>query len=136
MTRPRRQILSVRATPDNIWPPLGQWVKVSLLVKATDNSRVAPVCELTKVSADEGSAADAKITGPLAAQVSALRSHRQDERVYTFEVTCADKAGNEAQAQVDVTVARDHQCARRALARVVHLRKCLLVQHRLQKGRR
>ena len=128
----------MHATPDNIWPPFGQWVKVSLSVKATDNSGVAPVCELTKISADEGSAGDAKITGGLTGQVRALRNKRYDERVYTFEVTCADKAGNASQAAVDVAVARDRECARRALTRASHQWRCLLaaVQHRLATGRR
>ena len=91
---------------------------MGLSVKATDDSGVAPVCELTTITADEGSAADAKITAPLAGQVRALRSRHQDERVYTFGVTCADKAGNEAQGQVNVTVAKDRVVARTALARV------------------
>jgi probable HAF family extracellular repeat protein len=130
------KILALHATPDNVWPPFGQWVKVKLSVRATDDSRVPPVCELTKISADEGTSADAKITGPMSGQVKALRNRRFEERVYTFEVTCADKAGNAAQASVDVTVARDHECARRAITRASHQFRCLLaaVQHRYAKG--
>ena len=128
-------IVSLSATPDNIWPANGQWVTVGLSVKATDDSGAAPVCELTTITADEGSAADAKITAPLAGQVRALRSRHQDERVYTFGITCADKAGNEAHGQVNVTVAKNRVVALKALARVLHQSKCLLAQHRLSKGR-
>ena len=109
---------------------------MGLSVKATDDSGVAPICELTTITADEGSAADAKITAPLAGQVRALRNRHQDERVYTFGVTCADKAGNEAHGQVNVTVAKNREVALKAVARVLHQSKCLLAQHRLRKGRR
>ena len=96
---------------------------------------MAPTCELTTITADEGSTADAKITAPLAGQVRALRNRHQDERVYTFGVTCADMAGNEAHGQVNVTVAKNRAVALNALARVTHQSKCLLAQHRLSKGK-
>ena len=109
-------------------------------MKATDDSGVAPDCELTTITADEGSTADAKITAPLSGQVRALRNRHQDERVYTFRGHVrrqgwqrSARSGERDGGQES----RGHPC--RALARVTHQPKCLLAQHRLSekdKGRR
>ncbi len=131
-------ITSLGATPSIIWPANGQWVNVTLAVTATDDSGVAPVCSLTKISADEGSVGDAKIAGPFSGQVRALRNRHETERVYTFEVTCGDKAGNESRATVDVTVAKDNKCRKAAIARAALRGKYILaaLPRRTPKGGR
>jgi probable HAF family extracellular repeat protein len=131
-------IQDLGATPSNIWPANGHWVNVTLSVNAVDDSGEAPVCSLTKITADEGTTNDATITGPLSGQVRALRNRDFEERVYNFVVTCADKAGNESQKTVNVTVAKDRKCSQQAIARAALRGKCILaaLPRRTPKGGR
>jgi probable HAF family extracellular repeat protein len=128
-------ILSIGATPQNIWPANGQWVKVTLSVKASDDSGVAPACQLTKISADEGAADDAKIVDASTGQVRALRNRHQDQRVYTFQVTCGDQAGNQSQGEVNVTVAKNRDLGFAAIKRAALQHKCVLAFAKYHKGK-
>ena len=73
---------------------------VTLSVTATDDVDAAPQCSLTSISG--APAVNAVVTGPLTAQV---RSDR--DAVYTFNVGCADSAGNKSTASVQVAVSKD-----------------------------
>jgi len=128
-------ILSLRATPNNIWPANGQWVTVALSVQASDDSGVAPACQLTKISADEAAIGDAKIVDASTGLVRALRDKHQEQRVYTFQVTCGDQAGNQSLAEVNVTVAKNRDFGAAAIKRAALQHKCVLALSTFHKGK-
>ncbi len=128
-------IKSLSASPSLIWPANGQWVKVVLSVQASDDSGVAPVCQLTTISADEGSTDDAKILDASTGQVRALRNKHEEQRVYTFQVTCGDQAGNQSQAEVNVTVAKNRDFGLAAIKRAALQHKCVLAFAKYHKGK-
>lgn len=97
-------ITALSASPDHIWPPNGKMEKVTLSVTATDDVDAAPQCSLTWITG--APAADAVVTGRFTASV---RSEK--DAVYTFNVGCADKAGNQSQASVRVAVSKDSPIA-------------------------
>jgi len=108
---------------------------VTTYVQASDDSGVAPVCQLTKISADEGATGDAKIVDASTGQVRALRDKHQDQRVYTFQVTCGDQAGNQSQAEVFVTVAKNRDFGVAAIKRAALQHKWVLAFAKYHKGK-
>jgi probable HAF family extracellular repeat protein len=92
-------IVSVSATPSNIWPPDNKMVNVSVSVSATDNVDASPACALSAVS---GSPANAAMTGRFSASVRASNGS-----VYVLTVTCTDTAGNKTSASTSVAVTKD-----------------------------
>lgn len=95
-------ISSVTANPSSIFPPSGQMVPVAVSVGATDDSGQAPVCTLSSITATGAVAGDTAITGPLSGSVRATGG-----RLYAFNVSCADAAGNAATSSVFVPVIPD-----------------------------
>jgi probable HAF family extracellular repeat protein len=94
-------IHSVTANPSSIYPPTGAMTPVSLTVDATDNSGNAPVCTITSVTG--GASGDATFTaGTLNGSVRAVGGVD-----YTFNVSCADAAGNATPGSVVVHVIPD-----------------------------
>jgi probable HAF family extracellular repeat protein len=95
-------ITSVTASPSTIWPPKGQTVTVTTSANATDNSGQTLVCTLSSITLLGQPTPDAKVTGPNTGTVKAVGG-----RVYTFNETCVDGAGNAAASSVRVTVPAD-----------------------------
>ena len=101
-------IHSVSVDPSEIGRPNHKMVSVNVSVDATDDSGVAPSCEITSISDDESNdPADSEKTGDLEADVRAERDGGGDGRTYTIDVICTDEAGNTAEGSVDVTVVHD-----------------------------
>jgi len=97
-------ITELSVTPNAIWPPNGKMVPVQVGVSATDDVDAAPSCALSSIS---GSSADATITGAFTANVRALKSSDEYDRVYVLTVTCSDRAKNKSSRTVSVVVSKN-----------------------------
>jgi len=93
-------ISSVSANPNNLWPPDGRNVPVTVTVSATDDVDASPVCSLTSITG--GAAGDSSITPPLGATLRAVGG-----TTYTLNVRCTDAAGNFSSGAAAVVVPRD-----------------------------
>ena len=100
-------IASVTPSVASIWPPNKRIVGVSITVAATDDVDPAPSCQVTTVSANEGSAGDAQVSGRFAVSLRADRDGNGGGRVYTIGVRCVDASGNASSAATTVTVPHD-----------------------------
>ena len=96
---------ALSTSPSFIWPANGKWIAVSVSVSASDDVDAAPVCALSGVSG--APASDVVVTGPLSARVRAVRNADGSTRVYLFEVSCHDAAGNASTAAASVSVSKD-----------------------------
>lgn len=94
-------IASVSAAPNNLWPPDGRLVPVTVTVSATDNVDAVPACALTSIGGGVLSD-DVSITAPLGATLRATGG-----RTYALTVGCSDKAGNSSSKTTTVTVPSD-----------------------------
>jgi hypothetical protein len=104
-------IVSITASPNNLWPPNHTMVNVTVTVIATDLVDPAPTSHIVSVSSnqpingtgDGDTAPDWVITGPLTLQ---LRSERSSgvTRVYTITIATTDASGNTSYGTVIVTV--------------------------------
>jgi probable HAF family extracellular repeat protein len=99
-------IKSISASPYYLWPANGKMVSVSVAVTASDDADPMPACSITAIASSDLAPADAVITGNFSAQLRAARDNG-NTRIYTFHVTCADRAGNKAEKCVDVRVAKE-----------------------------
>ena len=106
-------IVSIAASPGNLWPPNHKMVAVTVTVSATDLVDPAPVCRIVTVSSnqapdgngDGNTPADWTISGPLTAKLRAERSGGVD-RAYALTIECTDFRGNSARGTVLVTVSQ------------------------------
>jgi hypothetical protein len=106
-------IVSITASPNNLWPPNHQMVNVTLSVIATDLVDPAPMSHIVSVSSnqaingpgDGNTSPDYIITGPLTLQLRAERTAGND-RVYTITIATTDFSGNTAHGTVNVTVSQ------------------------------
>ena len=73
-------------------PPGGTFIPVVVTAHATD-SVPAPACSIVSISKNDADGRFA-ITGPLTANLLAIKIQDADELVYTLKVTCTDAAGN------------------------------------------
>jgi hypothetical protein len=104
-------IVSITASPSNLWPPNHQMINVTVSVIATDLVDPAPMSHIVSVSSnqplngtgDGDTSPDWQITGPLTLQ---LRSERAGGvvRIYTITIAATDASGNTSQGTVTVTV--------------------------------
>lgn len=109
-------IVSVTATPSNLWPPDHKMANIAVTVVATDLVDPAPVSQIVSVTSnqpDNGTgdgdvANDIVLTGPLTLQLRAERSQGID-RVYTITIGCTDFSGNTAFRTVTVTVSQTNR---------------------------
>jgi hypothetical protein len=118
-------IASVTATPSVIWPPNHKKVLVTVTVDATAVCG-PPVCKIVAITRDErskgwGDAArerdddnnnarrDARIVGPLTAEIRAERAGGSHGRTYTITVECTDTAGNATRKDTQVFVPHDRR---------------------------
>jgi HYR domain len=105
------QIVSVKASPDTLWPPDHKMVPVTVTAIATDLVDPNPFVRIVSVSSnqpingtgDGDAAPDWEITGSLTLNLRAERSGNVD-RVYTITVAATDASGNTSEATVQVKV--------------------------------
>jgi len=106
-------IVSITASPNNLWPPDHKMVDVTVTVIATDLVDPAPVSHIVSVSSNEAdngngdgnTSPDFIITGPLTLQLRAERDGDND-RIYTITIATSDFSGNTAQGSVTVSVSQ------------------------------
>jgi len=106
-------IVSITATPSNLWPPSHKAAAVTITVIATDLVDPSPTSHIVSVSSnqpingigDGNTATDWTITGPLTLNVLSERTGVED-RVYTITIASTDFSGNTAYGTVTVTVSQ------------------------------
>ncbi len=76
------------------------WENVRVFVFATDNKDRSPECSITSITG--GPAGSFVQTGRLTARLRELRSAGDLGRVYQLHISCADDAGNTAQATIGI----------------------------------
>jgi hypothetical protein len=107
-TAPTISALAPSAT--SIWPPNGRMVPVT--VQATATGTPVPVCSISSVTSNEGSARpggpQTVIMGPLSVSLRAERLGAGSGRIYSIAVTCTNSAGS-ASAVTTVTVPHDQR---------------------------
>jgi probable HAF family extracellular repeat protein len=102
------------ASPSVLWPPVGQLVRVRVLVTASDDTDPEPVCRIVRVTSDQvdrrrhfSKQADIVVVGDLSVKLRAeLLPTKYRDRVYTITVGCADASGNTGTAEARVRVVR------------------------------
>ena len=108
-------IVSVSATPDVLWPPNHELIKVTVKAKVTDPCD-ATTWKIISVTSNEAvdmkgsghAAPDWVITGDHTVELRAERSGTGDGRIYTITIQAVDVSGNlSAPATVTVTVPHD-----------------------------
>ncbi len=109
-------IQAVSPDPAVLWPPNHKMRAVEVAVTVSDDRDPNPVCQLVSISSDEpedgtgsgDTAPDWELgPGPLQASLRAERAGDGDGRTYTLVVSCADAAGNTAEASASVVVPHD-----------------------------
>lgn len=106
-------IVSITASPSNLWPDNHNMIDVTVTVIATDLVDPAPTSHIVSVTSnqpingpgDGNTSPDWVITGPLTLQLRAERTGGMD-RVYTITIASSDFSGNTAYGVVNVTVAQ------------------------------
>ncbi len=106
---------AISANPSVLWPPNHKMTKVTVDFLSSNACDVEPLCRITGVASNEPESAcdkkdeepDWEITGDLSVKLRAERCGDGDGRIYTITVTCADAAGNTADATTVVTVPHD-----------------------------
>lgn len=94
-------IVSIEATPNELWPPNKRIIPVNFIVSAVDNCDPSPVVKITQVTSNmPESSSDWEITGPLGVNLLASRPGL----VYTIELQCADSSGNVSYGSIWVAV--------------------------------
>ena len=108
-------IIGVTPSLDQLWPPTGKLIPVTVTVSATDNCDT-PSCEIINVSSSEPitggvdtTSPDYEITGPLSVNLRAERLDLGPGRVYTITVRCIDASGNSSTKNAQVTVPHDQK---------------------------
>lgn len=107
-------LISATANPSNIWPPNGQMMQVSITVNVSDDTDPAPAVRLVSVTCNECAAGDvegaAVGTDDRHFFVRAKRLGKGKQgRVYTATYSATDSSGNEASANVLITVPHDQR---------------------------
>ena len=79
-------------------------------VTATDDSDLAPACQITGVTSNESSGdSDWALTGALSLDLRADRNGRGAGRIYSITVTCTNASQLSASALVTVVVPHDQR---------------------------
>lgn len=107
-------ITSVRALPEELWPPNHEMVPVTVHADAEDGCGPVDI-SIVEVRSDEpingvgdgDTAPDWNVDGPLVLRLRAERAGTGDGRVYTIRVRFADAVGNERFEYVTVRVPHD-----------------------------
>jgi hypothetical protein len=102
------EIVSIRATPDLLWPANKRLVDVVVSVTAADDGDPMPAARITGVIVSEhAQPSDWNIVDDLTVALRADRNGKEKPRVYTIVVEVSDASGNIGTATVDVTVPHD-----------------------------
>jgi hypothetical protein len=109
-------IVSITASPNNLWPPNHSMHDVTVTVVAVDLVDPAPTAHIVSITSnqpdngtgDGDTTGDIVITGPLTVQLRAERSQGVD-RVYTITIASTDFSGNAAFGTVNVTVSQSNR---------------------------
>jgi hypothetical protein len=109
-------IVSITASPNNLWPPNHTMANITVSVIATDLVDPHPMSHIVSVTSnqaingpgDGNTSPDYIITGPLTLQLRAERTGGAD-RVYTITIETTDFSGNAAQGTVNVTVSQTNR---------------------------
>jgi len=104
-------IVSITASPSNLWPANHNMINVTVTVIATDLVDPAPTSHIVSVTSNEAdngngdgnTSPDFVITGPLTLQLRSERDGNND-RIYTITIATSDFSGNTAHGTVTVTV--------------------------------
>jgi hypothetical protein len=101
-------ITSLSASPDELWPPNGKLVSVTISASVHDNVDATPFVGVFDVTANETiTGADWNVVSPLSVELRAERDPQGSGRVYTIWVEAIDEAGNRSVSSVNVTVPHD-----------------------------
>jgi HYR domain len=101
-------ITSLSASPDEIWPPNGKLVPVTISASVHDNVDASPFVGIYDVTSNETITGDDwNVLSPLSVELRADRSGQGSGRVYTIWVEAIDAAGNRSVSSVNVTVPHD-----------------------------
>ena len=101
-------IVSIAASPDQLTPPNGKLVPVTISVEVIDNLDQFPYVGIFEVTSNESiDTTDYAITGPLTVELRAERDSHESGRIYTIFVEAIDDAGNRSTEAVAVTVPHD-----------------------------
>jgi hypothetical protein len=107
--------LSLRATPDTLWPPNGKAIPITIAVSATDDYDALPQIRLQSIVANEptasGDISNAAIgTDDRQFSLAAVRAGASTSgRTYTVTYSAVDASGNTATAAIDVVVPHDQK---------------------------
>lgn len=104
--------ISIKLSPDSLWPPNHKYVTVKATVNVPDNADPSPVLTLVSVTSNEpdnglgdgDTPNDIVIVDKFTVQLRAERSGTGTGRIYTFTYKVADACGNVATATATVTV--------------------------------
>ena len=101
-------ITSLSASPNELTPPNGKHVLVTITAAVHDNVDAAPYVGIFDVTSNESITGDDwNVTGPLTVELRAKRDAQDQGRVYTVWVEAIDAAGNRSVSSVDVLVPHD-----------------------------
>jgi len=105
---------SAKASPNVLWPPNHQMVRVRVEVKASDacgevRSKIVSVTSNEPVNGhgDGNTSPDWKITGDLTVDLRAERAGPGNGRTYTIKLEISDHAGNKVTRNLTVSVPHD-----------------------------
>jgi hypothetical protein len=104
------QLLSLTATPNELWPPNHRMVPVMVSVKASDSCDPSPRARILSVTSNQPanpSSPDWQLTGPLSVNLRAERLGNSGDRIYTLLIEVTDSSGNKTDGTVTVTVPHD-----------------------------
>jgi hypothetical protein len=103
------KILWLKACPDQLWPPNGKLMPVTVIAQAMDwcGPVTSKIVDVSSNEPQDGSAPDWIITGDLRLLLRAERSPHGNGRVYTITVRCTNASGNSSTGTVTVSVPRN-----------------------------
>jgi hypothetical protein len=114
-------ITGVAPSLNELWPPNGKFVPITVSVSASDNCDATPSSEIISVTSNEpvtgGSdttTPDWEITGALTVDLRAERSETGLGRVYTITVRSTDDVGNSSTKTTTVAVPKNQKRNNRA----------------------
>jgi hypothetical protein len=101
-------ILSIKATPDRLWPVNKRLINVDVSVTAADDGDATLDARMVSVGISEGASdTDWRIVDDLTVALRAARNGKEQPRIYTIIVEVRDSSGNISMGTVDVIVPHD-----------------------------
>jgi len=105
--QPGGRTISLRVSPDKLWPPDHKMVQVTITATASDDTPVT--AQIVAVASsendpDDNTSPDWLVTGPLTVELRAEKSAQAKVRIYTIDVTITDEDDNLYLERATVTV--------------------------------